>query len=72
MTNEKLLTISEVAEMLGVRKSFVYRLNHERSGPKPIKLGRKTVRYRYEDVQEWLEQKSDTKYSDVVNNYALR
>ncbi len=57
MQNE-LLTVGQLAQLLNVHKSYVYRLNYENRGPAPIRLGNRTVRYRLEDVHAWLEQKS--------------
>lgn len=51
---EKLLTIEELANMLNVPKVYIYRLNYENRGPKIIRLGNRTIRYRLADVESWL------------------
>lgn len=44
----------EVAEYLSTTPNQLNRLRYEGSGPKYIKLGR-SVRYRWEDVDAWIE-----------------
>ena len=53
----RLLTIPELAELLKVKVSYVYMLNHTGEGPPALKLGRKTVRYQEEDVMAWLKSR---------------
>lgn len=47
----------QVAEHLGVPVSTLYQWRHRGVGPRGIKVGRH-VRYRWEDVEAWLEQKA--------------
>lgn len=48
----KLLTVAEVAKLLGVERKWVY--EHARQGIIPhVKLGRQ-IRFRPESIQEWL------------------
>lgn len=51
---ERLLTIAEVADFLGVPVGTVYQWRHKRTGPKGIRVGRH-VRYRPREVEAWLE-----------------
>lgn len=55
MTLEKLLTVKEVAELLGVPVSTVYQWRYQGEGPPSLKLGRH-VRYRPSDVEAWLKE----------------
>lgn len=54
--DEKLITATELARMLQVPTGFVYRLNYEKRGPRPIRLGRRTVRYRVSDVARFISE----------------
>lgn len=49
-----LLTSEEVAERLGVGGSTVRRWRHEKTGPPPVYLSARTVRYRLEDLEAWI------------------
>jgi excisionase family DNA binding protein len=53
---EKLLSIEEVAELLGVPKRSMYRWRTTGEGPKGVRVGRH-LRYRPESVSTWLEQR---------------
>lgn len=54
---EKLLTVSELAEMCGVPTQTVYRWNTYGTGPAVIKLG-KHARYQPATVAAWLAAKT--------------
>lgn len=51
---EKLLTPNQLAENLGIKPFTLLQYRMNGKGPKYIKLGH-LVRYRQEDVDEWLE-----------------
>ncbi len=54
---ETLMTVDEVAHMLGLKKSTVYSWTH--SGYIPhIKVSRNCVRFRQRDIMNWLEKKA--------------
>lgn len=55
---EPLLTIQEVADLLGVPLDTVYRWRSRREGPIGYRVGRH-VRYRSSAVEEWLRQRVD-------------
>ena len=52
---EKLLSVEEIAEYLGVQPSTIYQWTHQGFIPH-IKLGR-FVRFREKDVVKWLERR---------------
>jgi excisionase family DNA binding protein len=56
MALEKLLSIEEVADLLGVPKRSMYRWRTTGEGPKGVRVGRH-LRYRPESVSAWLEQR---------------
>ena len=55
---ERLLSLSEVAEILGVPEATLYRWRYLGEGPPGYKVGR-FVRYRQSAVEAWLESRSD-------------
>ncbi len=55
---EKLLTIPEVAGMLGVPPATLYGWRYKGEGPRGYRIGRH-VRYRRSAVESWLEKQAD-------------
>lgn len=51
---EPLMTAGQVAEALGVRRSRVYEIPVRR-----VRIGRRTLRWRPEDVRNYLERRSE-------------
>lgn len=58
-TIEPLLTIEDVARMLGVPVPTIYAWRYRGEGPRGYKVGRH-VRYRLAAVNEWLERQADS------------
>lgn len=56
---EKLLTVGELADWLGVPVRTVYEWRYRGEGPRGYKVGRH-VRYRRQLVEQWLEEHADT------------
>jgi excisionase family DNA binding protein len=56
-TIEKLLNIDELSEWLGIEKSTIYAWTSRKSIPH-IKLGKKALRFRLNEVLDWLSEKS--------------
>ena len=56
---ERLLTVAEVADWLGVPVRTVYEWRYRGGGPRGYKVGRH-ARYRREHVEQWLEEHADT------------
>lgn len=54
--SEELLSTDEVAERIGVPTSTLRWWRHVGEGPKSFTLGKKIVRYKRSDVDEWLER----------------
>lgn len=54
-SNERLLTIKEVADYLGVPVATLYQWRYRREGPPGFRIGG-LVRYRRSDVDAWIEQ----------------
>ncbi|WP_198410350.1 helix-turn-helix transcriptional regulator [Microlunatus flavus] len=55
---ERLLTISELSEMLGIPVDTLYGWRHRGEGPEGYRIGRH-VRYRRAAVEAWLEGRLD-------------
>lgn len=58
MGSERLMSLSELSEMLGVPMSTLYGWRYKGEGPAGYRLG-KHVRFRRRDVEAWLEKQAD-------------
>ena len=54
-----LLTINEVAAVLGVSRQRLYAWRHEGKGPPAIQLEGRLLRYRQTDLDTWLDQQGN-------------
>ena len=52
------LSPEDLSAMFRIPKSSVYAWRHKGTGPRGIRVG-KHLRYRREDVEAWLEERSD-------------
>lgn len=52
-----LATIEQVSEFLGVPVATLYQWRHKGTGPRGSKIGRH-VRFRWEDVEQWVDQQA--------------
>jgi prophage regulatory protein len=52
---EKFLTIKEVTEIVGFKRSTIYKFINKGKFPKQIKIG-KASRWRLSDIQKWLQE----------------
>ena len=55
-TLDRLLTVQDLADYLGVPVATIYTWRHRGDGPTGFRVG-KYVRYQMSDVQEWIEGK---------------
>ncbi len=53
--SEKLIDTNELSEMLGVTVNALQIWRHQGRGPKYIKLSRRAVRYREQDILAWMD-----------------
>ena len=51
----KILRRSSVEELIGLSRSPIYAMMANNEFPKPVKLGRRAVGWREDDIQNWLE-----------------
>ena len=57
MTNQRIMRLPEVLNLIGISKSRLYVWMGDGYFPKPIKLGPKAVGWRYSEVQAWLKDR---------------
>lgn len=68
--SNRLLRVGEVAEMLGVSKSYIYKLSQTQSFPQPIILGdesnrRSSSRWVLSEVEDWVNSRPRGKDYDT-------
>jgi excisionase family DNA binding protein len=56
---DRLLTIEDLAEYLGVPVATLYAWRYHRQGPPGFRVGRH-VRYRWVDIEEWISDRIKT------------
>jgi excisionase family DNA binding protein len=55
-TRERLLTVEELADYLGVPIATLYQWRHRREGPPGFRVGR-YIRYQRTDVEQWIRDR---------------
>lgn len=65
---DKLLTVRELSEYLGVHSDTVYRWGREGIGPVAIKIG-KTFRYRESDIVKYLDENAAEVQAKALKKY---
>jgi excisionase family DNA binding protein len=53
--HDRLLSVRDLAEYLGVPVTTLYQWRYRSEGPTGFRVGRH-LRYRWTDVQEWIEE----------------
>lgn len=61
-----LLTVAEVAELLGCSISFVWRMRRRGQLPEPMRQGTKWTRWRRADLEAWLAGKDNAQGQEVT------
>jgi excisionase family DNA binding protein len=56
---DRLLTVEDLAEYLGVPVATLYAWRYHRQGPQGFLVGRH-VRYRWADIEEWISDRIKT------------
>ncbi len=56
---DRLLTVEDLAEYLGVPVATLYAWRYHRQGPPGFRVGRH-VRYRWADIEEWISDRIKT------------
>lgn len=57
---EPLLESNVIADLLGTTPQNLAQLRYRGTGPKFVKLGHRAVRYRWSDVEAWIESNTLT------------
>ena len=55
--NRILISRAEVEELVGIRRSALYRLMSEGSFPLPVKINQHSVRWRKNEVLDWINSR---------------
>ena len=55
-TRERLLTVQDLADYLGVPVATLYQWRHRGEGPPGFRVGR-YIRYRRSDIQQWIRDR---------------
>lgn len=55
-----LLTEDQAAEFLGFTPSFLQARRYRGTGPAYVRISQRAVRYRPEDLEQWLEERTYT------------
>jgi prophage regulatory protein len=50
-----IMRIREVMEMVGIGRATIYRLLSRGDFPKPLKLGERSIGWREDEIQSWIE-----------------
>lgn len=61
MADNRMMSVQDLAAMLGVPTATVYRWRTRGEGPRGHRLVGGHVRYRASDVEEWLESQADAR-----------
>jgi prophage regulatory protein len=51
-----LLRLADVRNLVGVSRSTIYKRVSEGSFPRPVRISERSVRWRLEDVEEWIRE----------------
>ncbi|MDE0658605.1 MAG: AlpA family phage regulatory protein [Gammaproteobacteria bacterium] len=51
----RILRIGEVARRTGLSEATLYRMAHTGRFPTPVRLGKRAIGWRREDVDEWVD-----------------
>ena len=60
----KILRRSSVENLIGLSRSSIYLMMANGEFPKPIKLGRRAVGWREQDIKDWLEQLEEKSHEE--------
>lgn len=55
MLNINVLRLKQLENQLNLSRSSIYKMIADGTFPKPIKLGRRAVGWRAEDIEKWLD-----------------
>ena len=53
---DRLLRLSEVEDVVALRRSAIYKKMSENKFPKPLKVANRAVRWRQSDIAAWISE----------------
>lgn len=63
----KLYNQQEAADLLGVSTQTLRDWERDGEGPTAIRIGKRSVRYREQDIESWLEEKASSQKEKKVS-----
>jgi prophage regulatory protein len=57
---EQLLTRKQVEQVVGLSRSSIYLMQSRGGFPRPIRVGKRAVRWRASDINNWIESRTRT------------
>ncbi len=54
---DNLLNTEQVADLAGLSPRTIKQMRQTGNGPRYFRLGERTIRYKREDINEWIEKK---------------
>ena len=63
---DKLMTAGEAGDLLAMTKGALAQMRYLGTGPRFVKLGKRSVRYRHEDLEDWIAQCTRTQTGDTT------
>lgn len=68
---DRLLTVAELADYLGVPPATLYQWRHRGEGPPGFRVGRH-LRYRWSDINDWIESRLNLHRPDLMSHGGRR
>ena len=69
---DMLLTVKDVAELLSVARRTVWRWTREGKMPRPVKLTRRTVRWRASAIQSYLDRLTAARALGLLSDVTVK
>ena len=66
------MRLPAVLQATGLGRSTVYRMVAERTFPAPVKLAKRAVGWRHDDVQQWTVERTSTSRQAESSHHSLR
>ena len=68
---DRLLTVEDLAEYLGVPVATLYAWRYHRQGPPGFRVGRH-IRYRWADIEEWISDRIEASQNNRSTSHRGR
>lgn len=57
ISDDRLLRLPEVEQIIQLKKPTIYRLAREGKFPKPLKIGDRASRWSFNELMQWIQEK---------------